>query len=392
MLQQILVMSPDKKANQRLRDNLRALGYSATCAITLTKPSSRKHRPTLCIIDLQLSRDCDSDQWEAWLQDCRTTHTACLAFDSSAQPDRDTIATLEPLSDTLTAPENQDLLAGKVHSLLTVRKLTQKLDATRHQLSRYQEELQEALESAANIQRRLIPTQQPIYYNLQYSWQYMPCKQVGGDLFNIVQLDEQTVMTYLVDVSGHGISSAMVTVSVHQSLSLHTGQLVKRPTDHPPFYEITPPRAVLQELEAEYPFERFEEFFTISYILINPHTGRLRYCNAGHPPPLLLRKNGRVERLTAGGTVIGVGQLVDFEEGEARLKPGDRLFMYTDGITDHLDKDDEPYGEERFLEQLLAQRNKPFDSVIRDTLIALREFGGSTLPIDDVTLIGMEFR
>ena len=392
MLQQILIISPDKETNKRLYDDLRALGYPVSCAITLTNPSTQEHRPTLCIIDLQLSRDCDTNQWEDWLQDCYTTHTACLAFDSSSQATRDSIAILEPLSDILTASENQELLAGKIHSLLTVRKLTLKLEATRHQLSHYQEELQEALESAAHIQRSLIPKQQPSYYNLQYSWQYMPCKQVGGDLFNIVQLDEQTVMTYLVDVSGHGISSAMVTVSVHQSLSLHTGQLVKRPTDHPPFYEITPPRAVLQELEAEYPFERFEEFFTISYLLINPHTGQLRYSNAGHQPPLLLRKDGRVERLSAGGTVIGVGTLVDFEEGEARLKPGDRLFMYTDGITDHLDKDDEPYGEERFLEQLLAQRDKPFDDVIRDTLIALREFGGSALPIDDVTLIGMEFR
>ncbi len=392
MPQQILVISPDKEASQSLYDDLHVLGYPTTCAINLTRPSSQEHRPTLCVIDLQLSRDGDSEQWEAWLQDCFTTHTACLAFDSSAQPDRDTLARLEPLSDILTTPQNQALLAGKIHSLLTIRKITIKLEATRHQLAHYQGELQEALESAAHIQRSLIPKQQPSYYNLQYSWQYIPCKQVGGDLFNIIQLDEQTVMTYLVDVSGHGISSAMVTVSVHQSLSLHTGQLVKRPTDHPPFYEITPPWAVLQELETEYPFERFEEFFTISYLLINPHTGQLRYCNAGHPPPLLLRKDGRVERLAAGGTVIGVGKLVDFVDGEACLKPGDRLFMYTDGITDHLGKEDEAYGEERLLKQLLTQRNKPFDDVIRDTLIALREFGGSTLPIDDVTLIGMEFR
>ncbi len=392
MLRQILVISPSNETNQSLCDDLHALGYPAARATTLTKPSTLDPQPNLCIIDLQLNRDCNIDQWEAWLQDCHKNHTACLAFDSSAQPNRDTIARLEPLSDTLTSPKNQDLLAGKIHSLFTIRKLARKLDATRHQLSHYQEELQEALASAANIQSRLIPTRQPSYDNLHYSWRYMPCKQVGGDLFNVVQLDEQTVMTYLLDVSGHGISSAMVTVSVHQSLSLHTGQLVKRPIEHPPFYEITPPQQVLQELETEYPFERFEEFFTISYILINPHTGHLRYSNAGHPPPLLLRRDGGVEHLNAGGTVIGVGKLVDFEEGEARLTPGDRVFMYTDGITEHLGKGDEAYGEERFLEQLLAQRDKPLDDVIRDAMIALREFGGSTLPIDDVTLIGMEFR
>jgi sigma-B regulation protein RsbU (phosphoserine phosphatase) len=389
MPQQILVISPDKEASQRLCDDLRTLDYSACCVATLTKPSSQERQPALCIIDLQLR--CDNT-WQSWLQDLHSTRTACLAFDSSSQPDRNIIAGLGPLGDTLDNPKDRALLAGKIHSLLTIRKLTRQLNATRHQLSHYQEELQDALQSAAHIQHKLIPTRQPSYDNLLYSWEFMPCKQVGGDLFNIVQLDEQTVMTYLIDVSGHGISSAMVTVSVHQSLSRHTGQLVKRPTERPPFYEITSPRRVLQELETEYPFERFEEFFTISYLLINPHTGHIRYSNAGHLPPLLLRRDGGVERLNAGGTIIGVGNLVDFEEGEARLNPGDRLFMYTDGITEHCDETGEAYGEERFLEQLLSRRDMPLDDVTQNALIAMREFGGSTLPIDDVTLLGIEFR
>jgi sigma-B regulation protein RsbU (phosphoserine phosphatase) len=391
MPQQILVISPCNETNQALCDDVRNLGFTVAGSTSLTKPSSQDQQPALCITDLHFCNDATS-QWQEWLHDCHASHTACLAFDRSTTPDRNAIERLDPLGDTLGNPKDQELLAGKIQSLLTIRKLTRQLDATRHQLSHYQEELQDALQSAANIQRRLIPTRQPSYHNLHYSWKYMPCKQVGGDLFNIIQLDEQTVMTYLVDVSGHGISSAMVTVSVHQSLSLHTGQLVKRPTEHPPFYEITPPGQVLMELETEYPFERFEEFFTISYVLINPHTGQLCYSNGGHPPPLLLRSDGSVERLTAGGTVIGVGGMVDFEEDKTRLKSGDRLFMYTDGITEHLGKTGDAYGEERFLEQLSSQQGKPLDEITRDALISMREFGGSTLPVDDVTLIGMEFK
>ena len=127
-------------------------------------------------------------------------------------------------------------------------------------------------------------------------------------------------------------------------------------------------------------------------MLINPHTDHLRYSNGGHPPPLLLRNNGSVERLSDGGTVIGIGKLVDFEEGQNRLYPGDRLFMYTDGITEHLGTSGEVYGEQHFLEQLLDQKGKPLHETTREALIAMREFGGSTLPIDDVTLIGMEFK
>ena len=85
------------------------------------------------------------------------------------------------------------------------------------------------------------------------------------------------------------------------------------------------------------------------------------------------------------------GEKVAFEEGETRLHPGDRLFMYTDGITEHCGASDEAFGEERFVEQLCIHKDQSLDNVTRDVLIAMREFGGSTLPIDDVTLIGIEF-
>jgi sigma-B regulation protein RsbU (phosphoserine phosphatase) len=391
MPQRILVISSSATLDEEILAYLHEKGYPATSTKTLSKPSAEEQRPALCIVDLALSREVGQSAWEAWRHDCQTTHTACLAFDSTRQADHTLIASLEPLCGTFALPINKDHLMSKVHSLLTIRKLSRQLEATRHQMSHYQEELHDALESAANIQRSLIPKTRPAYHNLQFAWRYMPCKQVGGDLFNIVQLDEQTVMAYLVDVSGHGISSAMVTVSVHQSLSLHTGQLVKKPIEQPPYYEIVPPEQVMKELEAEYPFERFEEFFTISYLLINPHSGKLSYCNAGHPPPFLLRKNGSIELLDAGGTIIGVGELIEFEGGESRLEPGDRIFMYTDGITEHIGSDGEPYGEQRFLQQLIGGRGQSLDDVTRDALIAMREFGGSILPIDDVTLIGIEF-
>ena len=391
MPQQILVISPGNEIIQSLCESLRSGGFVLFSSSTLVRPSTRQHQPALCIIDLHFSRE-DRGQWERWLEDCRATRTACLAFDSSEQVDHNSVACLEPLCDVLVDPQDFGLLIGKVHSLLTIRKLTRQLDATRLQLSRFQLELQDALHSAANIQQSLIPTRLPNCGKLSYSWQYLPCKQVGGDLFNVVQLDEQTVMAYLMDVSGHGISSAMVTVSVHQSLSPNTGQLVKKPTEHPPYYAITSPRQVLRALESEYPFERFEEFFTISYLLINPYTGQLRYSNGGHPPPFLLRKNGSIERLDAGGTLIGVGSLVDFEEGGTDLKSGDRIFLYTDGITEHQDAAGTVYGEARFCELLLALKERPLEEVTRNALVALREFGGSSLPSDDVTLIGIEFK
>lgn len=391
MPQQILVMTPDATLGAALCARLRQLGYPVTVATGLIKPSSLAHPPAICLIDLALHRNPTGALWESWLQDCLISHIACLAFDRTETPDRALIARLEPLGGILLQPEDLPALEDKVRTTLATRKLFRQLETARHQLAKHHSELQESLRSAALIQRSLIPTPRSSLHNLLFSWQFIPSKQVGGDLFNIVQLDEQTVMVYLVDVSGHGISSAMVTVSVHQSLSLHTSQIIKQPIDHPPYYEIATPNRVMQELEAEYPFERFQEFFTISYLLINPHNGEIRYSNAGHPPPLLLRSTGQLERLAVGGTVIGMGSLVAFEEGVARMNAGDRLFLYTDGITEHSDPDGAFYGEGRFVNQLLMQASTSLEGAVQNSLIALRKFGGSALPNDDVTLVGIEF-
>ena len=272
-----------------------------------------------------------------------------------------------------------------------IHRLRNELQATRQLLALREQELTEALQSAAHIQRSLIPSRPPTFHHLHFAWDFTPFKKVGGDLFNVSLLDENTLMVYLIDVSGHGIASAMVSVAVHQSLSPTTGRLLKRPLSHRPFYRITPPHQVLAELDAEYPFERFEEFFTITFLLINPHTGHLRYANGGHPPPLLLRGDGTLDRLDEGGPIIGLGHRDANDGGETQLREGDRLFLYTDGLIDQSDAHGTSYGEGRFVEELYARREGTLEQVCQETLGAQREFAGPVAAQDDVTLIGIEF-
>lgn len=272
-----------------------------------------------------------------------------------------------------------------------IRQLQLELQAVRQQLAAREQELTDALQSAAHIQRSLIPRRPPTYHHLHFAWRFAPYKKVGGDLFNIAPLDEQTIMVYLIDVSGHGIASAMVSVAVHQSLSPTTGRLLKQPLNHPPYYRITSPHEVLAELDVEYPFERFEEFFTITYLLINPHTGRVRYANAGHPLPLLMRRDGSMERLDHGGPLIGLNHRAESDEGEVQLQEGDRLFLYTDGLTEQIDSHGAPYGEARLVANLHAQSGQALDCVCREALQAQRTFAGETPPQDDITLIGIAF-
>jgi len=272
-----------------------------------------------------------------------------------------------------------------------ILELNRQLAEVRSQLERRERELTEALESAAHIQRSLIPGQPPNFHHLHYAWCFFPSKKVGGDLFNVAPLDEGTIMTYLLDVSGHGLASAMVSVAVQQSLSPTTGRLLKRPLGHRPYYRITSPREVLVDLDAEYPFERFDEFFTISYLLLNPFTGKLRYGNAGHPPPLLLRRDGTVDRLDCGGPLIGLNHREENDEGDEQLREGDRLFLYTDGLTEQPDANGNSYGEARLVASLHATREVSLQEACNQAITEIRRFSGTVPARDDMTLIGIEF-
>ncbi len=227
---------------------------------------------------------------------------------------------------------------------------------------------------------------------LQVAWRFVPCEQVGGDLFNLVRLTEDMVLAYILDVSGHGISSAMVTVSVTQSLSPHAGRIVRRSLDKPPYFHLLSPAEALRQLEQEYPLERFDKLFTISYLLINTRTGQVRYSSAGHPPPLLIRKDGTCRALTAGGSIIGTGCSGPFEEEEFTLGCGDRLFLYSDGVTEHCNQHDEMFGQERLFSKLAANRKRPLDPACNNLIEALKSHGQGTMFRDDVTLIGIEYQ
>jgi phosphoserine phosphatase RsbU/P len=118
----------------------------------------------------------------------------------------------------------------------------------------------------------------------------------------------------------------------------------------------------------------------------------VRYSNAALPLPFLIRDDGRVETLIEGGTIIGIGEGAVYEEGTVTLKEGDRLFIYTDGIVEHLNRNGEFYGDERVVRELKKCCGKPLQTACAQVIQSLMRFGGENQPDDDITLVGIEFR
>ena len=293
---------------------------------------------------------------------------------------------LEYLADEKEKDINRRLLRDLVSKYALAEK---RLRSLNNELIEKDQRIDIDLKAAAEIQKSLLPQKTFFEENLEIAWKFEPCEHMGGDIFNIFKIDAEHLGVYMLDVSGHGVPAAMVTVSVSQFLQQNSVQLQNNSS-------IIPPAEVLAALDKEFPFERFNNFFTITYFIINVKNGDTVYSNAGHPFPIHLHKNKSIELLKKGGPTIGLGDFdaiddrkIRFKEGQLKIKPGDKLFIYTDGIVEYQNDNEEFYGDDRFYNTLKMQKNESVHNIIDQCIKSLMEFGNNTSPQDDITLLGL---
>ena len=349
-------------------------------------------RPNIVLLDIMMPKK-DGYQVCAELKDDQQLQDIPVIFLSALGDTQRRVKGLElGAADYIAKPFHRNEVLVRVKNQLEIQKLTRSLLAANEALVEKQRRLDEDLRAAEEVQKSLIPTTPPDIPGVKIASLSSPCDTIGGDIFNVFPLDENNWGIFMVDVSGHGLSSAMVTVSVSQTLSVEHGNTVKRATSEPPYYEIPSPVTVLEELDRQYPIDRFDKFFTISYLVLNPHTRTVRYSSAAHPMPVIVRADGSLDSLPAGGTIIGLGGRIPFEEGESRIHPGDRLFVYTDGIVECTNTKNECYGEDRLYNILIDHRKDDLECSCEQVLQSVESFAGEDGPQDDVSLLALEFQ
>lgn len=163
-------------------------------------------------------------------------------------------------ADYVTKPFDRGEVLARVKAHLKIARLTKEVINANEELLKKQEALDEDLKAAAGIQRSLLPQEPPDAGIVDVAWRFMPCERIGGDIFNMIRLDKTHWGIYMLDVSGHGVPSALVAVSVSQILHPQQGLLLKKIIKPPPFYEIISPGEVLNLPDREYPIERFNKF------------------------------------------------------------------------------------------------------------------------------------
>jgi len=296
-------------------------------------------------------------------------------------------------TDYVTKPFNAGELLARVTTQLKIKHLTEDILRANEELRKKQQALDADLKAAAEIQKSLLPTHLSLPSSLELSWQFQPCDAVGGDIFDVFRLDEDHWAFYMLDVSGHGVPAAMITVSAQQRLQPDSGLLIQRDIGQPSHYHITPPAAVLERLDKEYPIDRFDKYFTITYMVLNVKKGHLMYSSAAHPSPVLSRKNAEIEILKEGGTIIGMDGILPFDEGEKYLRPGDTLFLYTDGLPEYRNRKGEFFTEKRLLEEIIQKKGQPLASATQEIVeTIISDFGDNNPPQDDITLLAVKYQ
>lgn len=246
------------------------------------------------------------------------------------------------------------------------------LNTIRHvlNLKLRQDALDEAVQESRRIQMSLLPRTDPDFAPFEIHGRSEPAEAVGGDLFDYVTLSKKMLALTIADASGHGLPAAL------QARDVITGLRVGL-EEH--FKLVRTIERVNRVISRSNLASRFISIFSAELEL----NGNLVYCNAGHPPPILLR-GGEVHRLHQGGLVLGVDPNAAYEQGFVSFPPGGAMVLFTDGLTEALSPTDEAFGEERLIALLRNHQDEPARALVDRIFETVDRWTGGTR-LDDQT-------
>ncbi len=245
--------------------------------------------------------------------------------------------------DFLSKPLHKEELDARMVAGLRILKLQQslmarndQLDRTHKQLTMIHEKLEDDLKAAAKLQQVYIPPEFHSFQQWEIATIYKPCTYIGGDLVGYFPISDHEIGIYSIDVAGHGVSAALKTVTLAQSLNPYEKEanLAFEPMPDGTM-RTREPHELMSELNRRHQDDsETDQYFTMVYAIIDRSTGKVKMCQAGHPNPLVLQPDGKTHFVGEGGAPVGLFSFAEYDSIEFTLEQNDQLFLFSDGVTE----------------------------------------------------------
>jgi hypothetical protein len=257
--------------------------------------------------------------------------------------------------------------------------ITKKIELKTVELNSTIKDIKKDIATAKKIQLNLIPKIFKTELALKFELAYIPLDDIGGDIYDVSEINKKMIRIFLADATGHGVQAALITMVIkaeYESLK----------------YQTRTPKKLLKYLNESFftKFGSLNTFFSCVLVDIYPEKNRIIYSSAGHPDQLIQRKSWDFEMLRRTGKLIGIHKDSEYEEQEVGFEKGDKLFLFTDGIFEEFNSEKEEFGEERIVSILKAHSDKELKELFPNILADLEEFLETKRKQDDISFIGIE--
>ncbi len=252
----------------------------------------------------------------------------------------------------------------------------------RDELAEHNEMLKEELSLARNVQESMLPQKYPGLNGFSIAAKYLPALEIGGDFYDVISLANNKLAILMADVTGHGIKAALITVLLKSAFSTF------KDCDASPGAIISYMNKVLNKILPK------GLFVAALVVIIDLKNARCRIVNGGVPHPFLLRaKQNVVERIPANGLLLGIAQedlYTPGEEAKIQFQKGDRLILFTDGLSEAENELEEHFDAEFMIQTLMKVSHKPSAEILEDLTRAVKKFSRPEHKWDDITILGIE--
>lgn len=292
--------------------------------------------------------------------------------------------------DFLPKPFDREELRVRLRAGQRIIELERNLAARNSELQGANEKMTRDLEAAARIQQSLMPNEAPDTPQARFDWRYWPCDELAGDALNVFYLDPNHLGVYLLDVSGHGVPSSLLSVTVARAMapSNDPSSVVRASGEGS---AIAAPSDVAARLNRLFPMEdNGRHYFTMHYGILDLRTCEYTYTSPGHPGPILVTEADGAESLDLYDLPIGIVEDAAYEERTIQLPPGSRLYIHSDGLNEEKNADDAQFGRQKLRQSLAALADKSLPRALDMLLEQLRQWRGGPSFTDDISVIAME--